>query len=69
MHALTEAVNNGRIFAYVSKPWDRAKLKAQVGAAVVHFNLNQNNRVLPGKYGCDIQGDGRRAHATLRAGE
>src|SRR5580698_2585271 len=41
MRALTEAVNNGHIFAYVAKPWDPAKLKAQVSAAVVHFKLTQ----------------------------
>ena len=39
--ALTEAVNSGQIFAYVSKPWDPLKLKAQVAAAAVHFKLVQ----------------------------
>ena len=36
---LTEAVNSGQIFAYISKPWDRRKLKAQVGGALAHFEL------------------------------
>ena len=39
--ALTEAVNSGRIFSYIAKPWDPQKLKAQVGAAAVHFKLVQ----------------------------
>src|SRR5580765_5142702 len=28
MSALTEAVNSGQIFAYISKPWDPLKLRA-----------------------------------------
>ena len=39
--ALTEAVNSGQIFAYIAKPWEPLKLKAQVGAAAVHFKLVQ----------------------------
>jgi len=37
--ALTEAVNGGQIFAYIAKPWEPLKLKAQVAAAAVHFKL------------------------------
>jgi len=39
MHALTDAVNSGQIFAYVGKPWEPLELKATVSAAVVHFKL------------------------------
>ena len=39
LNALTEAVNSGQIFAYISKPWEPLKLKAQVDAAAVHFKL------------------------------
>jgi PAS domain S-box-containing protein len=39
MSALSEAVNSGQIFAYIEKPWEPAKLKAQVAAAAVHFKL------------------------------
>lgn len=39
MAALTEAVNSGKIFAYIAKPWEPLKLKAQVAAAAVHFRL------------------------------
>jgi PAS domain S-box-containing protein len=41
LSALTEAVNSGQIFAYIAKPWEPLKLRAQVGAAVVHFKLVQ----------------------------
>ena len=41
MSALTEAVNNGQIFAYIAKPWKPPQLKAQVAVAVTHFKLVQ----------------------------
>ena len=41
MSALTEAVNSGQIFAYISKPWDPLALRAKVSAAVGHFKLVQ----------------------------
>src|SRR5580698_1937307 len=41
MAALAEAVNGGQIFAYIAKPWEPLKLKAQVAVAVVHFKLVQ----------------------------
>ncbi|MGP0073670.1 MAG: PAS domain S-box protein [Bryobacteraceae bacterium] len=41
LDVLTEAVNSGQIFAYISKPWDPLQLRAQVDAAVVHFKLVQ----------------------------
>jgi PAS domain S-box-containing protein len=39
--ALEQAVNAGRIYAYVSKPWDPLELKATVGAAMAQFQLVQ----------------------------
>ncbi len=39
--ALEQAVNAGRIYAYVSKPWDPLELKVTVGAAMAHFQLIQ----------------------------
>ncbi|MDP8980025.1 MAG: response regulator [Acidobacteriota bacterium] len=41
MHALTEAVNRGQIFAYVGKPWEPIGLKATIGAAMGQFRLIQ----------------------------
>jgi PAS domain S-box-containing protein len=42
MSALTEAVNSGQIFAYISKPWDPVALQATVRAAVAQFKLVQD---------------------------
>ncbi len=39
--ALTEAVNSGQIFSYISKPWEPPKLKARIKAAAMHFRLVQ----------------------------
>ncbi|MDP8990748.1 MAG: response regulator [Acidobacteriota bacterium] len=39
--ALAKAVTSGQIFSYIAKPWDAQELKAQVGAAAVHFKLIQ----------------------------
>jgi PAS domain S-box-containing protein len=41
VNAVTEAVNRGQIFAYVTKPWDPLQLKSTVSAALAHFRLNQ----------------------------
>jgi two-component system, cell cycle sensor histidine kinase PleC len=41
INAVTEAVNKGQIFAYVSKPWDPLELKSTVSAAMAHFRLNE----------------------------
>jgi PAS domain S-box-containing protein len=41
MSALTEAVNSGQIFAYISKPWKPLALQATVRAAVIQFKLVQ----------------------------
>ena len=37
--ALTDAVNNGLIFAYVAKPWEPLKLKGLIAAAAGRFRL------------------------------
>src|SRR5579862_7555791 len=39
LDAITEAVNNGQIFAYIGKPWDPLALKATVRAAAVQFKV------------------------------
>jgi two-component system, sensor histidine kinase and response regulator len=39
--ALTEAVNSGRIFSYIAKPWEPPELKARIKAAAAHFKLVQ----------------------------
>jgi diguanylate cyclase (GGDEF)-like protein/PAS domain S-box-containing protein len=40
--AVVRAVNEGRIFAYVNKPWDPESLKLTVDRAVEHFRLHRD---------------------------
>ena len=44
INAVTEAVNRGQIFAYVSKPWNPLELKATVGAASFEAHRRQADR-------------------------
>jgi PAS domain S-box-containing protein len=37
--ALVRAVNDGKIYSYVQKPWDPAELKMKVAKAVEHYQL------------------------------
>src|SRR5690606_15037293 len=39
--AVVRAVNEGRIFAYVTKPWDEIDLRAKVAKAAEQFRLGQ----------------------------
>jgi PAS domain S-box-containing protein len=41
MTALTEAVNDGQIFAYIAKPWEPLQLREKISAATIHFKLVQ----------------------------
>lgn len=41
LKALTQAVNDGQIYAYVAKPWEARELKQMVRSAVGHFQLVQ----------------------------
>jgi PAS domain S-box-containing protein len=40
--AITAAINDGQIFAYVTKPWDPVGLKALVRSAAIQFQLVQD---------------------------
>jgi len=40
--AVVRAVNDGRIFAYVTKPWDEHDLRAKVTKAAAQFRLSQD---------------------------
>ncbi len=42
LSAVIRAVNNGRIFAYVTKPWNGAELQMTVKKSVEHFDLLRN---------------------------
>jgi diguanylate cyclase (GGDEF)-like protein/PAS domain S-box-containing protein len=41
LNAVVRAVNEGQIFAYVTKPWDSADLRQKVVRAAEHFQLTQ----------------------------
>jgi diguanylate cyclase (GGDEF)-like protein/PAS domain S-box-containing protein len=42
LSAVTRAVNDGRIFAYLNKPWDPEELRNTVNKAAEHFRLQQD---------------------------
>ena len=41
LSAVVRAVNDGQIFAYVTKPWDPDDLRLKIHRAAQHFRLNQ----------------------------
>lgn len=41
LSAVIRAVNDGRIFAYITKPWDAEELRAKVQRAAEHFRLSR----------------------------
>jgi len=46
MEAIIQAVNKGRIYHYVAKPWNRDELKLTIDRALEVYNLKQQNRNL-----------------------
>ena len=46
IEAVTRAVNHGKIFGYITKPWNTVELEALVGQAARHFELAEANRIL-----------------------
>jgi adenylate cyclase len=46
MEAIIKAINNGKIFKYISKPWDANDLKQTIDIAVRMFQLAEKNRAL-----------------------
>ena len=46
MNAITNAINKGEIYRYVTKPWDPESLKYQVRTALAHYELILENRRL-----------------------
>jgi CheY-like chemotaxis protein len=59
MEAITQAINDGHVYAYISKPWEPDHLKQVMKQAVEHYKLAvENERLL---------GDLRRANRFLEA--
>lgn len=46
LDALVGAVNGGRIYRYVSKPWETEELKAVVKQGIEHYELKEQNSLL-----------------------
>ncbi len=44
--AIIEAINGGRVFRYITKPWDQNELKMAIENAKQLFTLQTNNRLL-----------------------
>ena len=44
--ALSDAINNGRIFKFLAKPWDNQELLSEVGSAINFHSLQQHNTQL-----------------------
>jgi len=46
VEAIVEAINTGRVFRYITKPWDEQELRMTIENARQIYNLQQNNRNL-----------------------
>jgi signal transduction histidine kinase len=46
IEAIIKAINKGRIFKYVTKPWDKDELKLIIDNALWSYNIAEENRVL-----------------------
>ena len=46
VEAIIQAINKGRVYSYVTKPWARDDLKITIDHALETFNLKQQNRKL-----------------------
>lgn len=46
IEAIIKAINTGRVFRYITKPWDETELKMTLDSALEYYSLQQRNRVL-----------------------
>jgi C4-dicarboxylate-specific signal transduction histidine kinase len=46
MEAIIQAINKGRVYRYINKPWNREELKITIDRALEAFNLKQQNKIL-----------------------
>jgi signal transduction histidine kinase len=46
IEAIIKAINNGKIFKYVTKPWDKDELKLIIDNAIWSYNIAEENRNL-----------------------
>ena len=46
IEAVIEAINTGKVYRYITKPWDKEDLKITIDKALESFELKKNNRQL-----------------------
>ena len=46
INAVIEAINNGRVYRYITKPWDKEEMKIMIDNALETYNLKQQNKKL-----------------------
>jgi sigma-B regulation protein RsbU (phosphoserine phosphatase) len=46
INAVIEAINNGRVYRYVTKPWEKEEMKIMIDNALETYNLKQQNKKL-----------------------
>jgi len=46
VEAIIQAINKGRVYRYITKPWNKDELKITIDRALETFNLKQQNRKL-----------------------
>lgn len=46
VEAIIDAINNGRVFRYITKPWNETELRMTIENARQLYNLQQNNKRL-----------------------
>src|SRR6185295_19759388 len=46
IEAIIQAINTGRVFRYITKPWNESELKMTIDNAISLYKLQQNNKQL-----------------------
>jgi len=46
IEAIIKAINSGRVYRYITKPWDENELKMTIDSAIAYYSLQQRNREL-----------------------
>lgn len=46
VEVIIKAINTGRVFRYITKPWDESELHAIIESGLSHYNLEERNRRL-----------------------
>ena len=48
VEAIIQAINKGRVYRYITKPWNRDELKITIDQALETYNLKKQNKNLFG---------------------